>query len=546
MALPASTCHSNKAKELRKATTFHPSVWGDFFLTYQLPIAPQQTYMKERAEVLREDVRKILKSSIELPKTLNLIITLQRLGLDYYYENEIDELLHDVYNSDYDNKDINLVSLLFYLLRKNNYDVPSDVFLNFKTKDGNFDVPDTRSLLSLYNAAYLRRHGDNVLDEAISFTRRCLQDILDDLPESPFTKEVSSSLRTPLFRRVGILEARDYIPTYEKESTRNEAILEFAKLNFNLQQLIFCEELKHCTMWWNEFLAKSRMTFVRDRIVEAYFWMNGACYDRPYSRSRIILTKITCFVTIIDDMFDTYGTTEECMKFAEAIYRWDESAVLLLPDYMKGLYLFILETFYSFEDELGPEKKYRVFYLKEAVKRLVQRYVKELEWRDDDYVPETMSEHLQVSMESIASVILSCAAYVGMGDVITKETIEWVLSYPQFLRSFGILVRLSNDIVSTKREQTAEHSASTVHCYMKEHGTAMDDACEKIKELIEDSWKDMLEQRLALTELPKVVPETVFHFSRTSDNMYKDCDAYTSPQALKETIELLFLKPIPK
>lgn len=123
----------------------------------------------------------------------------------------------------------------------------TDVFLNFKIQDGKFAIGDTRTLLSLYNAAYLRRHGEKVLDEAISFTRWCLQDIVEH-SESPLAKEVSSSLRTPLFRRVGILEARNYIPIYEKEATQNEAILEFAKLNFNLQQLVFCEELKHCTV----------------------------------------------------------------------------------------------------------------------------------------------------------------------------------------------------------------------------------------------------------------------------------------------------------
>lgn len=230
--------------------------------------------MKERAEVLREDVRKIVNGSTEIRETMDLIITLQRLGLDYYYETEIDKLLHDIYNSDYNDKDLNLVSLRFYLLRKNNYDVSSgktflleltcqfffkwkianihyasmfaDVFLNFKIQDGSFANADTRSLLSLYNAAYLRRHGEKVLDEAISFTRCCLQDIVE-CSESPLAKEVSS-LHTPLFRRVGILEARNYIPIYQKEATRNEAILEFAKLNFNLQQLVFCEELKHCTV----------------------------------------------------------------------------------------------------------------------------------------------------------------------------------------------------------------------------------------------------------------------------------------------------------
>ena len=48
-------------------------------------------------------------------------------------------------------------------------------------------------------------------------------------------------------------------------------------------------------------------------------------------------------------------------------YRLDESAVALLPDYMKDFYLYLLKAYYSFEDDLGPEKSYRVFYLKEAV-----------------------------------------------------------------------------------------------------------------------------------------------------------------------------------
>ena len=46
--------------------------------------------------------------------------------------------------------------------------------------------------------------------------------------------------------------------------------------------------------------------------------------------------------------------------------RWDESAIHLLPEYIKGFYLFLLETFLSFEDVLGPEKSYRVLYLKQA------------------------------------------------------------------------------------------------------------------------------------------------------------------------------------
>ena len=71
----------------------------------------------------KEEVRKIVKSTNELPELLDLVITLQRLGLDIYYENEIKELLHFVYNSDYNGDDLHFVSLRFYLLRKKGYNV---------------------------------------------------------------------------------------------------------------------------------------------------------------------------------------------------------------------------------------------------------------------------------------------------------------------------------------------------------------------------------------------------------------------------------------
>ncbi|RCV29876.1 hypothetical protein SETIT_6G048400v2 [Setaria italica] len=542
---PPALLHSSDAEGLRNYTKFHPSIWGDFFLTYQPPTAPQSESMKERAGVLREKVREILKSPKELPETLNLIITLQRLGLDSYYESEIDELLHGVYNSDcYDEKDLNLVSLRFYLLRKNGYNVSSDVFLKFITKDGNFVDADTRSLLSLYNAAYLRTRDEKVLDEAISYTTCRLQDALQYL-KSPLATEVSSSLDIPLFKKVGIIEARNYIPIYEKESTRNEVVLKFAKLNFNLQQLDFCQEIKECMMWWKDIHAKSKLSFVRDRIVELYFWMNNACYYPTCSLSRIVLTKTTAIVTILDDIFDTYGTNEECMQIAEAIYRWDESAVHLLPEYVKGFYLCLLETFISFEDELGPEKSYLVFYLKERMKHLVHLYCKELKWREENYVP-SMSEHLQVTMESVGSAALTCAAFVGMGDIITKEVFEWILSYPQFFKSFAIFVRLANDLVSTQREQTGDHSPSSIQCYMKEHGTTMQDAYKKIKQLSEDSWKDMIQGSLVLEDQPKVVPRTVLDLSRTAVYMYKQCDAFTTSEILQEMIKLLFVEPIPE
>lgn len=121
------------------------------------------------------------------------------------------------------------------------------IFLSFKDNEGNFIVDDTRSLLNLYNAANLRVHGEKVLDEAATFTISRLEGVLES-EDSILSTEVSFALEAPIFRRARIVEMRNYIPIYEIEATRNETILEFAKLNFNLLQLLYCEELNTITL----------------------------------------------------------------------------------------------------------------------------------------------------------------------------------------------------------------------------------------------------------------------------------------------------------
>ena len=90
--------------------------------------------MKERARV-REEVRQIVRetfaSSSDMALKLELVDTLQRIGVDYHYRKEIDELLRDVVNNPQheegcdDDDELYVVSLRFYLLRKHGYNVSS-------------------------------------------------------------------------------------------------------------------------------------------------------------------------------------------------------------------------------------------------------------------------------------------------------------------------------------------------------------------------------------------------------------------------------------
>ncbi|URE21983.1 hypothetical protein MUK42_37297 [Musa troglodytarum] len=69
------------------------------------------------------------------------------------------------------------------------------------------------------------------------------------------------------------LLARDYISIYQEDATRDDAILELAKLDFNLLQSLHHEELENITKWWKDLAPSKNLNFARDRLVECYFWI---------------------------------------------------------------------------------------------------------------------------------------------------------------------------------------------------------------------------------------------------------------------------------
>nr|QLR06789.1 terpene synthase clade-I-ancestor [synthetic construct] len=533
--------------EQRNPRPYHPSLWGDFFLNYKPCTPSQHLSMKDKAEVMKEEVRKMIldtASSSDLPLKLELVDTLQRLGLDYHYRKEIDELLCGIHEGGDDDHDLHTTSLRFYLLRKHGYHVSSDVFLKFRDDEGNFASNDTRSLLALYNAAHLRTHGEEILDNAIVFTKNHLQSVVEDL-ESPLADEVRCTLETPLFRRLKRVEARHYISVYEKMTTRNETILEFAKLDFNILQTLYCEELKALTIWWKELQLQADLSFARDRMVEMHFWMLGVLFEPQYSYSRIMLTKLFIFVSIFDDIYDNYSTTEESKIFTTAMERWDEEAAEQLPGYMKAFYINILTTINAIEEELKLQKNKHADYVKKLLIDVTKCYYDEVKWRDEHYVPATVEEHLQISVPSSGCMHIASLAFISMGDVTTSDAIEWALTYPKIIRAFCIVGRIVNDIASHEREQASEHVASTVQTCMKEYGITIEEAYEKLRELIEESWMDIVEEclRPAQTQ-PTALLETVVNLARTMDFLYKDEDAYTHPRTLKDIIDSMYVNSI--
>jgi len=73
--------------------------------------------------------------------------------------------------------------------------------------------------------------------------------------------------------------------------------------------------------WWKDLDVERKFPFARDRLVEMYLWISGGYFEPEHKATREILTKVFSIVTIIDDIYDVYGTLEELELFTEAIER---------------------------------------------------------------------------------------------------------------------------------------------------------------------------------------------------------------------------------
>ncbi|KAG6499327.1 hypothetical protein ZIOFF_039091 [Zingiber officinale] len=500
---------------VRKSTKYHPSVWGDYFIqNSSLNLLQESTQrMIKRVEELKVQIKSMFKETDDIVQLMNLIDSVDILGIDYHFENEISEAIRLIYEVEDTSYGIYETSLRFRLLRQHGYYVSADTFNKFKDENGSFISAlngDAKGLLSLYNASYLGTHGETILDEAMPFTKSQLISLFSELEQSLAT-QVTLFLEIPQYRRIKFLLARKYILIYQEDAMRDDVILELAKLNFNLLQSLHRDELKKISIWWNDLALAKSLNFTRDRVVECYYWILAMYFEPQYSRARVICSKVISLLSIMDDIYDNYGTLEECTLLTEAIKRWNHQAVNCLPEYLKDYYLKLLKTFEEFEEELELNEKYRVLYLQYEMKAQVISYLEEAKW-----------------------------------EMATKEVFEWHSSFPKAIEACCVIGRLLNDIRSHELEQGRDHAASTVESYMKEHDTNAKVACNKLREIVEKAWKDLNNESLNLTKVPRPIFERVLNFSRSMEEIYRYIDMYTnSDTTMKDNVSLLLIEPLP-
>ncbi|KAI3846400.1 hypothetical protein MKW92_019530 [Papaver armeniacum] len=553
--IPNSQTKVNKAN-IRRSANYQPNTW-DLDFVKSLNSNYRGEVHHAHAAKLKEDIRSKLSDAArdQSSSLLKLVDTIQRLGFDYHFENEIKNALDTVLpieEADFcKKKDWYTRALRFRLLRQHGYEVSQDVFKDFKEQIMQSPITnDIQGMLSLYEASFYAFECEDISVEVQEHTRTNLADILqrsvnETHPRLIFN-QVSHALETPLNWRVPRLEAKWFIENYKRMTHMEPLLLEFAILDFNMVQATYQEDLKYVSRWWRDLNLTQILGFSRDRGVEDFFWTVGFYFNPKFSNCRRQITKVISFVTTIDDVYDVYGSLEELKLFTKAVERWDINMVEELPDYMKICFL----ALYNTTNEMAYENmkvhgRNTIPYLHKAWADLCKAYLVEATWFYSGYTP-TFEEYMSNAWVSISGPTVQSIAYFLLTDEITEDALESIRKHTDLMRWSSTIFRLVDDLGTSKDELARGDVPKAIQCYMHETGADERAAREHINHCINDNWKRMnKEQLIERSILPQALIDSMSNMTRMAQHMYQHGDGYgVSDVGTKEEIMSIVVEPI--
>ncbi|XP_074579061.1 monoterpene synthase 7, chloroplastic-like [Curcuma longa] len=515
----------------------------------------QREEERERINVLKEQTRNLIREKQQVAEQLQLIDHLQQLGVAYHFKDEIADVLSRLHASldhvRWELKDdLHATALLFRLLRAKGFSVSQDLFETFRDEKGNFEARcenPIRGLLSLYEASYYEKEGESVLKEAMDFATEQLKALMEEgsVPEAGGLREqVAHALQIPLNWRLERVHHRWFIEACSGDNTIDPLLLEFAKHDFNLVQDMYKSELKELSRWWSELGLSEKLPFFRDRLFENYLWAVGFTYEPDNWRCRLNETKAICFITLIDDIYDVYGTLDELQIFTDVVNRWDLTAMDKLPEYMRlcffALFNFVHDEGYRVMKEKGLDI---VPDLKRTWGDLWTADFEEAKWFHHDQTPK-LEEYLENAWVSISGPTILVNAYC-MGKDLTGEALKSFPSYYQITRFSSRLFRLIDDMGTSTDELERGDVAKCIQCYMHEKGVSEEVARSEIRELIKKHWRALNASLSWDSPFQEYFKNIVVNVPRTAYFFYQDGDGYGKPDGeTKSQIISIVFEPI--
>ncbi|KAI3499842.1 hypothetical protein L1887_35656 [Cichorium endivia] len=519
---------------IRPTVNFPLSVWGDQFLVFEQQ--EDKDGVEKLVDDLKEEVRKEILATLNVPmehsNLLKLVDAIQRLGIEHYFEVEINHALQHIYDAYGDNWNGTGTSLWFRLMRRHGFFVSSDIMNMYKDKDGAFNESlkdDVQGLLELYEATFFSIPGEVILDDALALTKNRLHEIAKNplSINSDLSTQILEALKQPLHKRLPRLEALRFIPFYQRQTSHNKSLLKLAKLGFNILQSLHKKELSQIYKWWKDFDVPNNLPYARDRLVECYFWALSVYFEPQYSESRMFLARVLSMATLLDDTYDAYGTYEELLIFTEAIQRWSITCLEELPENMKLIYRMLMNLYEEMDKTLEKMgKAHHLKYVREAMNEFIRSYMTEAKWTHEGYIP-TVEEHIDLTYISSGYKFTLAASFAAMGNIIKDKTFKWVFTNPPLVKACCVLCRIMDDIVTHKEEQERKHVASAIECYMNQFDVPEQHVYDLFNKKVEDAWKEMNRESLICKDVEWTVVMRVINLARAMDVLYKNKDHFT-------------------
>ncbi|KAH6789932.1 hypothetical protein C2S51_004938 [Perilla frutescens var. frutescens] len=553
IALPTPRRSSESPMTRRRTGNYKPSFWDFNYIQSLTTPYTEESYLRKAAELIVQVKMLLLRrqETEAVPRQLELIDDLQRLGICYHFRDQINQILNSIHYEIHRTQEMDLysTSLAFRLLRQHGFPVSQDVFDCFKNEKGDFGSSiddDTRGVLQLYEASFLLTEGEESLVLAKDFATKFLQRKVDgenELIDENVLASIRNALELPIHWRIQRPNARWFIQAYERRPQMNPIVLELAKLDFNILQAIHQQELKLVSRWWKESGLSEKLPFARDRVVECFLWTLGGKFQPEYGYSRMMATKVNILITIIDDIFDVYGTWEELQLFNNIIQRWDIGAMDQLPEYMQMCFL----TLHNFVNEMAYNvlKEQGILIIQDLRKSwtdLCRAYTQEAKWYATGYTP-TLDEYINNAWISISAPLILSHAFFLITNPIDMESL---FQCHNLVRCSSMLLRLANDLGTSPYEMERGDVPKSVECYMKESGASREEGREHVKFMIWETWKMMNQELMRVGDSHQFLHNFIISavdLGRMAQYMYQDGDGHgiqNQPQIKNRFASLLF------
>ncbi|KAK4858837.1 hypothetical protein QYF36_022774 [Acer negundo] len=478
-----SEASSNTVLE-RRSANYKPNVWEyDYIQSIHVTIFDEEEH-KERAAKLKEEVKLMFGKSMEVLAKLELIDILMKLGLSILFEKEIIEALDSIAAS---------IKISNHILEEDLYATA----LCFR-------------LLRLHGHEISQDIFRGFMDGNGSFsTSKCrdIKGLIELFEASHVALEGENILEEAKGFSNGIL--RGAYSTLDGELAAKVAHI-----------------LKLPTHWRLD-------------------WFQVKWHLKLYERNEGInsTTKILlCELAKLN--FNMVQPTHQ--NELKEVSRWDSNEIQHLPEYMKTFFQALYDTINEIANEIQHEKGWNQVlpYLKKVWADYTKALLMEAKWYSEGYIP-SLQEYLSIGWITTGCLVLGVHSFFSIINEVSDDMEHILEKNQQIMHDPCTIVRLWNDLSTSKAEVERGDAPSAIQCYMREANVSEEMARNHITDLISKTLTKVNGLVLAPSAASlKPFVNVLANYPRVAYCFYQDGDGYGVQEDLKSKILSVLIEPL--